>query len=558
MSSEEASTEDNFDSLCEVSSLDDDFARIHFESASSDEDVTDDEVDSNVWSEIKSKSGGEFLEDHGLIEQVTPISEDGTVNPIDCYRHFITDEIISLMVRETNKYAEQYLLTNKLSKRSKNLQWEPTTNEEMLKFLGIVIEMGLVQMPKIDYYWSKSQLYGSEIIQNTMSRDKFELLLKFLHFSNNEERNASQDKLAKLNPLLILLKARFKSIYTPGSVITVDETMVPWRGRLSFRQYVPGKAHKYGVKMYKVADTNGYTWNFIIYTGKQNPTTSLSHSQTVIMQLLEDLFGCSRTVVADNFFTSIDLAKRLLGNDTYLIGTLRRNRVGSGKAILQKKLRKGEIYGLQNGNGVKLIKWTDKRDILMISTKPSHTTALVDIRKTTPSGERIIKPQVVLDYNRGRQGTDLSDQLSAYYTCLRRSIKWYQKVAFELIFGTAVVNSYLIYKENYTTNNITILQFRESLVRSLLLGMPFENLKPVPRQQTTSHLKRKLVYHQLEEMEGPARDVRRRCAGCYEKIRQDKSREASLATAKKIKTFCADCDNFYCLDCFNEKHYHTK
>ena len=142
-----------------------------------------------------------------------------------------------------------------------------------------------------------------------MSRDKFELLLKFLHFSNNEERNASQDKLAKLNPLLILLKARFKSIYTPGSVITVDETMVPWRGRLSFRQYVPGKAHKYGVKMYKVADTNGYTWNFIIYTGKQNPTTSLSHSQTVIMQLLEDLFGCYRTVVADNFFTSIDLAK---------------------------------------------------------------------------------------------------------------------------------------------------------------------------------------------------------------------------------------------------------
>ena len=191
----------------------------------------------------------------------------------------------------------------------------------------------------------------------------------------------------------------------------------------------------------------------------------------------------------------------MLENDTYLIGTLRRNRVGSGKAILQKKLRKGEIYGLQNGNGVKLIKWTDKRDILMISTKPSHTTALVDIRKTTPSGERIIKPQVVLDQNRGRQGTDLLDQLSAYYTCLRRSIKWYEKVAFELIFGRAVVNSYLIYKENYTTNNITILQFRESLVRSLLVGMPFENLKPVPRQQPTSDLKHKLVYHQLEEME---------------------------------------------------------
>jgi len=56
-------------------------------------------------------------------------------------------------------------------------------------------------------------------------------------------------------------------------------------------------------------------------------------------------------------------------------------------------------------------------------------------------------PQVVLDYNEGRIGTDLSDQLSSYYTCLMRSIKWYRKVAFELVFGTALVNSYLIYNE---------------------------------------------------------------------------------------------------------------
>ena len=57
--------------------------------------------------EIKSESDQEFLEDHGLVEEVTSTSEDNTIDPIDCYRHFITDEIISLMVRETNRYAEQ-------------------------------------------------------------------------------------------------------------------------------------------------------------------------------------------------------------------------------------------------------------------------------------------------------------------------------------------------------------------------------------------------------------------------------------------------------------------
>ena len=82
-SSEEASTEGSVDLLGVVSSLDDNFARMYFESPSFNEEVTIDEVHSNVWSGIESKSNGEFLQDHGIIEQVTPTFEDGTTNPID-------------------------------------------------------------------------------------------------------------------------------------------------------------------------------------------------------------------------------------------------------------------------------------------------------------------------------------------------------------------------------------------------------------------------------------------------------------------------------------------
>jgi hypothetical protein len=156
-----------------------------------------------------------------------------------------------------------------------------------------------------------------------------------------------------------------------------------------------------------------------------------------------------------------------------------------------------------------------------------------------------MKPQVVLDYNKMRQGSDLSDQIAACYACLRRSIKWYRKVGFELIFRTAIVNSYLIYNENYATSNITVLQVRESLVRSLLLSAPFQNLKPGPKQQPTSQTKCKLTDPKLKEKEGSACVVQRRCTGCYEKIKQQQSREASNATAKKKKTFCSDCDNFF-------------
>ena len=138
----------------------------------------------------------------------------------------------------------------------------------MLKFFGIIIEMGLVQIPKLKYDWSSSQLYGSDIIRNAMSRERFELLLRFWHFSNNDNKNLNQDRLSKFKPLLNLLRTRFSSVYIPCSVVTIDETMIPWQGRLFFKQYIPGKAHKYGVKMYKLAATNEYTWNFVIYTGQ--------------------------------------------------------------------------------------------------------------------------------------------------------------------------------------------------------------------------------------------------------------------------------------------------
>jgi hypothetical protein len=47
------------------------------------------------------------------------------------------------------------------------------------------------------------------------------------------------------------------------------------------------------------------------------------------------------------------------------------------------------------------------------------------------------------------------------------------------------------------------------------------------------HSKHELVDYKLEEKEGSARNIHKRCAGCYEKSREQQSREVSTATAKK-------------------------
>ena len=92
-----------------------------------------------------------------------------------------------------------------------------------------------------------------------------------------------------------------------------------------------------------------------------------------------------------------------------------------------------------------------------------------------------------------------------------------------------------------------MLQFSESLVRSSLRGVPYENVKFGPRERSTSQTKRKLADRKLEEIEGSVRDVLGRCVGCYEQIRQQQSREASAASAKEIKTFCPGVINFLVL-----------
>lgn len=59
-----------------------------------------------------------------------------------------------------------------------------------------------------------------------------------------------------------------QKIFSPGLDIVIDETMVPWRGRLIFRQYIPTKAHKYGIKLFKLYSIEGYTWFAKIYAGR--------------------------------------------------------------------------------------------------------------------------------------------------------------------------------------------------------------------------------------------------------------------------------------------------
>ena len=78
---------------------------------------------------------------------------------------------------ETNRFSEQKLWRRK---------WKATTGDELMKFLGIVCYMGLVTYPKISGYWYKKKIYKNAVIPLIMARYRFQQLLRFIHFADNE------------------------------------------------------------------------------------------------------------------------------------------------------------------------------------------------------------------------------------------------------------------------------------------------------------------------------------------------------------------------------------
>ncbi|XP_043502330.1 uncharacterized protein LOC122524246 [Polistes fuscatus] len=172
------------------------------------------------------------------------------------------------------------------------------------------------------------------------------------------------------------------------------------------------------------------------------------------MSLLKNLFHRGHTLCTDNWYTSIDLANRLIEKNAHLIGTLRTNRRENPSDVIRTNLKRGELIAKENNQGITVLKWKDKRDFLVLSTK--HSSEMINIKTKR---RFCCKPQIIVEYNKAKTSIDLSDEMSAYSSPLRKTLKWYKKLVFELCLNTAVINSLFVFQE-VTGQKISVTEFR--------------------------------------------------------------------------------------------------
>ncbi|CAL1278575.1 unnamed protein product [Larinioides sclopetarius] len=320
-------------------------------------------------------------------------------SPIEFFSIFFDDDIVCYIASETNRYAENFIEKSELTPSSRVHNWKDVDSSEIRVFLGIIILQGIVQKPLQKWYWSQRPMLNTPYLKELMSEKRFSIIMKFLHFSNNETidlRTHPQPGLRNIYEVYDAINRKFKSSYVPEKDISVDESVLLYKGRLGYKQYLPNKRARFGIKFYQLCESSsGYIWNSLIYTGKDMPlwTESSNYKSTtnIVMTLLKDQLDKGYCVTLDNFYTSPELAELLISHRTDLYGTLRPNIMGVPEEIKKGTLKKGEIVGFQKGK-ICIMKYMDKKPICILSTV--HNTEIVEQdkkrKKTHGKSERIV------------------------------------------------------------------------------------------------------------------------------------------------------------------------
>ncbi|XP_025162453.1 piggyBac transposable element-derived protein 4-like [Harpegnathos saltator] len=503
-----------------------------------------DEEDSAQWSDFNlPRTNNKFEGSPG--PNIFPKDTQSLEDIVELY---IGNDLFEYISNETNKYYSQNFNRRKLDK--KNAKFVDVTAPELRKWFGLAILMGIVKKARIDDYWSTNPLIDTPIFRKTMSRNRFRQILSFLHFSDNNNKPDNADRLFKVQSIIDYFSKKFKENFNLSQNISIDEGMIPWRGRLNFKVYNPSKITKYGIFIRMLCDSStGYISSFKIYSGAGQPLA------TIVMGLLTPSYGKWHHLYIDNYYNSVELAENLLEKKIRVCGTIRQNR-GFPEKLKGAKLNVFEACHQRKGEVLAQVWRASKtKTIRMIST--IHNATLTDTqRKCRKTNYTIKKPESVLDYNKYMKGVDRADQYLSYYPIYRKTVKWSKKVCMYL-FNCALFNAFRTCQYFNTEHKSLrfhdfLLKVSDSWIKDHVPASE-QNLEVATTSRTSHHdpvdrLSGHIKQHQLILISETNKRKRRNCHVCS----KNKKRRAT-------NLMCKSCGVVLHLgDCFAAYHMKEK
>ena len=462
--------------------------------------------------------------------------------PVDYVKMFITDDMLENLVLESNKYATE-----------KTGSCPNFTKAELLTYIGIYYLMGIVRVPKIDDYWSNNLRY--EQIASKMSRNRFRLIHRSLHFVDNNIASDEDklDRVWKLRPWITKLNLNF-SVISCEEFQSVDEIMVPFKGRSVLRMYLPKKPKKWGITLWGHASPGGILHAFDVYQGKGTgldgkETDGCGMGGNVVLQLTETLPQKPIKIFADNFFTNFAMAAELKKRGLQYTGTISANCLHKAPLKSEKELSKDgrgthcNVY--ESTIGLCLVRWLDNKAVTLLSTYLGSTPSS-KVKRYNWSLKKHVdvdRPAVVAAYNANMGGIDLFDMMCTLYKRQIKSRRWYLYIFYHTL-TMVMANAWFLYRrQSKSLKNANPLQMKEFQTQAATSLMCQGKVpRGCPSLESAPPAKRNRV------QPGPQLDIRYDNVGHFPTSQEKKGRCCYCPTGFSHWT-CSKCKVYLCMVC---------
>lgn len=487
--------------------------------------------------------------------------------PFQCFQYFLTDEMIESIAEFTNLGAKQVNINTSFS----------VTNIEIRQYVGILLYMSLYRYPNTEEYWG---LYSFESIRTTMTSKRFEAIKKHLRFNDfskmRKKQHPDHDPLFKIRPIYNHLNERFDSVPKLAR-LCVDEQMCSTKMISAFRQYMPAKPHKWGMKLFNLCDTTGFSYRFEVYCGAGDNvvlpgTPDLGATGNIVVRLSQTIPEFKNHILYfDNFYTSLPLLVYLRSRGIYSLGTARINRVNNCKLSNNVKGRNRgyseEYVGSAHGIDITNVLWQDTKNVVLLSTYVGVLPFRSQEPQTQPSkitrydrkNKQYLEidcPRIIKEYNRHMGGVDLMDGLMGRYHIRIKTRSSSMRLFYHMI-DMAITNSYLLFRRIHPDQEVIQLpKFRAQIADALCTFERVPEKRTVGRPSLTVQKQKPAA----KKTYSPSCDVRYDGVGhlCRALERTGKKTCKMPNCKSETQMFCIKCNlNLCCApnrNCFEDFH----
>ena len=382
---------------------------------------------------------------------------------IDYFQLFFTDSLINNIVRFMNQYAHLEIIKKRHTQPNyvdKQWAFDGTDNvsvPEMCAYLGACIILSVNPARQLRHVFSSEPFLNNTGLHSVFTLHRFSKISHYFCVSDKTKEipkeNIGYDKLFKVRPVVEQLQKLFKKYWKFGHHICIDESVISMKCRDGAKQYMPGKPHKWGWKVWSCCDSDSpdkpYLLSFIPYLGKKHTTVSKNGLFfDVVQELTKPMRGSCVRLYTDSAYTSLKTFLYLKKHSIFCSGTCKKNTMGLHPSVrnapTKMPRRSHRIFQDENEKFLTCCLWFDTKPVRFISTEADPTVIAFALHWVGSQYVRVNQPSVALNYAQFYKSIDYFDSAANRYSILRHSYRpWHYLFGFCL--QAAIINAYILY-----------------------------------------------------------------------------------------------------------------